>query len=232
MKKGNLTKNLITGTITASLIFASAAGITTLSADTAANTTTGTSTTQKVKFDKGQRGPGLRQDVLEALQKEGVLTAEQLKTITERMEAAGKEDMTKKLSEQLAALVEKGTITSEQSTKITAFIEAKNAERQAEMDKIKAMTEAERQAYMDKQKAERDAEREKIAAMTDAEKKAYFEAKKSEHKDMLTEMVEAGIITQTQADALKEVMPMGKGGMEKGKMRPDSQKTDTNTTVQ
>ncbi|MCR4430956.1 MAG: hypothetical protein NUV45_08070 [Tepidanaerobacteraceae bacterium] len=79
------------------------------------------------------------------------------------------------------SLVEQGIITQETADKMTAYMEEKAAERKAEMDKMKDMTEEERKAYLEEKKASRT------------------EGK----KDFLTEMVQAGILTQEQADAIK-----------------------------
>jgi len=47
----------------------------------------------------------------------------------------------------------------------------------------------------------------KVAAMTDTEKKAYFESKKTETKtSLLDQLVSKGILTQTQADAIKATL--------------------------
>lgn len=83
---------------------------------------------------------------------------------------------------QLDALVTAGTIT------------------QTTADKI--------QTYLDEQKTIRKTEMEKIKAMTADERKAYFENNKpnvAEKKDMLITLVEKGVITQTEADAIKAV---------------------------
>ena len=43
--------------------------------------------------------------------------------------------------------------------------------------------------------------------MTDAEKTAYLAANKASRPGIFTELVTAGILTQTQADALQAAMP-------------------------
>ncbi|EGW39375.1 hypothetical protein [Desulfosporosinus sp. OT] len=82
-----------------------------------------------------------------------------------------------------ASLVKEGIITQEVADKITSYMEDKNAERKAEMEKIKAMSEDERKAYFESQKASTT---EKI------EKKA----------DWLSEMLASGILTQEQVDSI------------------------------
>lgn len=83
---------------------------------------------------------------------------------------------------QLDALVTAGTITQTTADKIQTYLNAQDVTRKAEMEKVKAMTEDER--------------------------KAYFESNKpnvAERKDMLSTLVEKGVITQTEADAIKAV---------------------------
>jgi polyhydroxyalkanoate synthesis regulator phasin len=88
------------------------------------------------------------------------------------------------LKTKLDSLVKSGTITQDQKNKIIAYMEKKDQERKAEMDKIKNMTEAER--------------------------KAYFEQNKDKHKtDIFADLVAQNIINQTQADAIKKLMPAG-----------------------
>lgn len=87
---------------------------------------------------------------------------------------------------KLDAFVKDGTITQAQENKIVEFMNKKDEARKAEMEKVKAMTEEER--------------------------KAYFEAKKTEERpNLFKELVDAGILNQTQADAAKKVLPQHKG---------------------
>jgi Tfp pilus assembly protein PilP len=83
-------------------------------------------------------------------------------------------------SVQLKELVAAGTITQSSADKIQTYIAEQQTAAKAEMDKVKSMTEAER--------------------------KAYFESKKSDitqKHDLLSTLVEKGIITQTEADTIK-----------------------------
>ncbi|AWI04452.1 hypothetical protein [Clostridium drakei] len=90
-----------------------------------------------------------------------------------------------KMKTQLDTLVTAGTITQDEETKIVNYFTEKQTERQAEMDKVKNMTETER--------------------------KAYFESEKTTEKtDMFSELVTAGIISQDKADAIKAAMPAPK----------------------
>lgn len=77
----------------------------------------------------------------------------------------------------LAEMVKDGTLTQSEMDKITAFKKEKQESMRAEMDKVKNMTAEER--------------------------KNYLSTKKTEHQDVLTELVDKGIITQTKADLIK-----------------------------
>jgi hypothetical protein len=80
---------------------------------------------------------------------------------------------------QLDALVTAGTITQTTADKIQVYLDAEQATMKAEMEKVRAMTIDERKAYFDSNKA---------AA--------------PKNIDMLSTLVEKGVITQTEADAI------------------------------
>lgn len=93
---------------------------------------------------------------------------------------------TNKIKSVLDNLVKSSTITGEQENKILDYINQKQTERKADMDKVKNMTKEER--------------------------KAYFENNKKEKPDFLADVVKEGIITQEQANSIKEAMPAPKDG--------------------
>lgn len=94
-------------------------------------------------------------------------------------------------SAQLDSLVKSGTITQQQKDKIISYMEKKKAERKAEFEKVKSMSETER--------------------------KDYFEKMKSQPKpDMFRELVDQKVLTQSQADAVKSQLPHHKGDMGRG----------------
>ncbi|MDI3481237.1 MAG: hypothetical protein PWQ97_892 [Tepidanaerobacteraceae bacterium] len=97
------------------------------------------------------------------------------------MEPGGKAEVKDNMEDILKTLVEQGIITQETADKMTAYMEEKASERKAEMEKLKDMTEDERKAYFEQKKA----------SGTDGK------------KDFMSEMVEAGILTQEQADSIK-----------------------------
>ncbi|MGE5396580.1 MAG: hypothetical protein ACM3MK_03465 [Chitinophagales bacterium] len=84
-------------------------------------------------------------------------------------------------AEYLSQLVEKNLITQEQADKWTAFNKQKEEAMKTEMEKIKNMTDEERQAYM--------------------------ESNSKEPQAPLSDVVAAGIITQDEADKILKEMP-------------------------
>lgn len=144
---------------------------------------------ERVPF-KGQRQErktnfgGFFQDRLAKMVEDGKITQEQADNLKNKLPEMGGKFKGKgpKPMVNLDKLVEDGTLTQDQA------------------DQIKA--------HMDQQRAERNAEREKVQAMTDEERAAYFEARKAEPRpDFLAELVEAGVISQEQADELKALRP-------------------------
>jgi hypothetical protein len=116
----------------------------------------------------------------------------------------------------LAALVKDGVITSAESTTIQTKIDALAASRKAEMDKVKAMTQTDRDAYF---KANQTAKTGKTDFLTtlvneniisreeaDAIRTAMQAQRQQEQQTRLTEglsgLVTAGTITQYQSDTI------------------------------
>jgi hypothetical protein len=93
------------------------------------------------------------------------------------------------LKTKISTLVTKNTITKDQADKITAAINTSDAT----------------------EKAARDAEKTKTDAMTDAQRKTYMESKIPDKVDPLKALVTNGTITQSQADAVNALLPVGPG---------------------
>lgn len=131
-------------------------------------------------------------------------------TNTTRKEARmNKENKSDMMKTELDKLVTAGTITEAQKTAILDKVSQQQSERQAEMDKVKSMTEAERQTY--------------------------FESKKTTEKtDLLSSLVTDGTLTQAQADTIKSALPQGHGGKGNkrgGGMSSEKIKTQLDTLV-
>ncbi len=126
-----------------------------------------------------------RTDLLTQLVSDGTIAQEQADTIRTALQTKMETQRQAQLKTQYTNLVTKGIITSEQSTAIQTKLEAEKAARQAEMEKMKTMTETERKAYM--------------------------EANQANRTDTLKELVTDGTLTQTQADQVAKSMP-GPGG--------------------
>jgi hypothetical protein len=132
-------------------------------------------------------------DPFSELVSQEIITQTQADSIKEAMPKYDKEEKGEKgykgerrsfgLNEtKLASLVTNGTIDQEAADKITAYVKSLETEREAEKTKVDAMTEEEKQEY--------------------------FSSKKGEERvDLFTDLVDKGIITQTQADAIKAAMP-------------------------
>jgi competence protein ComGC len=100
------------------------------------------------------------------------------------------------LKTKLDTLVTAGTITQDQENKILEYVNQKNAEIQAEMEKVKNMT-----------KEERD---------------AYFKDKAKVKSDLFSELVSKEIITQAQADQIsKNVSDKAKSSVKAPEPRGD-----------
>ncbi len=105
----------------------------------------------------------------------------------------------------LNKLVTAGTITADEETKIINYIKQKDTERQAEMDKVKTMTETERQAY--------------------------FAQKGNNRPDLIKELVDASIISQAKADAIKAALPAPNHDGARGDKGPKGAPTTSTQTT-
>lgn len=99
-------------------------------------------------------------------------------------------EMKAQLSTQLKTLVDKGTITQVQADKVVAYMEKMQQNRSADFDKIKNMTEAERQSYM--------------------------KQNRNKCQDPLAQLVTDKVLSQNQADAIAQLLPMHMGKGMKG----------------
>ncbi|NMM63347.1 hypothetical protein HBE96_11795 [Clostridium sp. P21] len=129
--------------------------------------------------------PKQKTDLFAELVSANIITqtqADAIKAALPQKEAKHNENESKQgLKAQLDKLVTAGTITADEETKIIDFEKQKATERKAEMEKVKGMTADQR--------------------------KAYFAANPKQKTDLFTELVNANIITQAQADAIKATLP-------------------------
>ena len=95
------------------------------------------------------------------------------------------EKMGERITVKLSELVGQGTITQDQSDKLLAFFKEKHAQRQAEFEKMKGMTEDERKAYLDQKHhishSDRLAELAAAGDLTDEQAKLVADALRPEH---------------------------------------------------
>jgi len=129
----------------------------------------------------------VKTDFLTTLVNENIISSDTADAIREAQQAQREEAMQNRLTEGLTTLVNDKTITSEQSDAILAALKEEQTARQAEMEKVKAMTDEERQTY--------------------------FQDNKPAHDNCLADLVTAGTITQDQADAVQKAIggPRGEG---------------------
>ncbi|HPF19836.1 MAG TPA: hypothetical protein PLC88_00690 [Syntrophomonas sp.] len=128
----------------------------------------------------------VKKDLLTMLVDEKIISSDTADAIRNNQQAQRQEEMQRRTTDQLSALVADGTITSAQSDAILAAIQAEQAERQSEMEKVKAMTAEERQAY--------------------------FQANQPTRGNDLAVLVSAGALTQEQADAVQKALGGPRGG--------------------
>lgn len=127
--------------------------------------------------DKATTPPAPKADMFSRMVTSGILTQEQVDSIKAKNEAQRLATHQAEQTTHLKALVASNIISDAQVEKILAYEVTQDAERKAEMTKEQAMT-----------KDERD---------------AYHKTAKATPKAPMAGLVEAGIITQAQADSIK-----------------------------
>lgn len=147
---------------------------------------------QYLQNNKGTNKKNQRPNALAELVKAGTITQNQADAIQKIMPVHkrdgkwnGLKNNAENMKTKLDTIVKSGAITQDQENKIVNYFNTKKDERKTEMDKVKNMTEAERQKY--------------------------FGSKMSQNKDgkrpdPFAELVKAGTITQDQANTIKNAL--------------------------
>lgn len=122
---------------------------------------------------------------------EGIITTEQAQAIQDFLREESRQVAETQLKTKLAELVTAGTINQTQADAVIAYQQAR-AEQRQEMSA--------------EDKAARQAEVEKLKAMTAEERKAYMEQNKPEKPQPFKELIDNGTLNQEQADAIAKIM--------------------------
>lgn len=154
-----------------------------------------------------QRAP---QGFLDQAVADQIITQEQAQAIDDALRQQQQESRETALQDRLAEFVTKGVISQSQADAVKAALQSQQQERQAEMDKVRDMTPAERQNYMQQNRPQK--------------------------QQPLQELVQNGTLTQEQANQICPApQGQGQGNAFKGKAMgrgcqncPDRQATATN----
>lgn len=127
-------------------------------------------------------GPGM--DILNKAVTAGILTQDQVNAIKEAMQQQMNQQMQERNQAWVDGLIAANIISSDEGKAVIKHMSAMHDQRRAEMAKVQAMTEAERQAYFEKNK----------------------DQKKDRKMDQCVSLVEAGLLTKEQADRINTFM--------------------------
>lgn len=164
-----------------------------------------------------------RVNFFEALVTEGIITQQEAEALKEYMSAHGEGFMGGDRAfgfggMNLDTLIEKGIIDDATAAKMKEYMSNKAEEMRASKESRSEEMRGEIENRSDEMKALKD----EIKNMTDEERKEFFESNKEsfakvappegirnmeEPIDIISEMVSEGIITEAQAEAIKELMP-------------------------
>lgn len=142
---------------------------------------------------------GEKINIIDQMVEENIITKDEAEKIEENLQ-----NRKEILSEKLDELVEDSTLSKDKVDKIKAYIEERAAERKAEFEEIKDMSKEEREEYFEKRKTERKEELAKVKKMTKEDKKAYLKEKKGQKSNLISQLIEEGIITTDEAEKIQE----------------------------
>lgn len=191
MKQNYVRKLLIVGTVSGSLLLSM--GSMALANTATPKTTPRIQASKQMKDFSGKffqktsfrmhenRSGGYLTDVLDAVLKDGTITPSQKDAILNKAKQLRKEKMTERFNEQLKPLLDAKVITPDQAAK---FIE-----------------------YAEKQKEEHQKLFESTKDMSKEQKQEFFKKMHTERKDILTQMIEDGVLTEAQAAEIRKTMP-------------------------
>lgn len=142
-----------------------------------------------------------RVDLLAQLVADSTITQEQADAIQAATRAKFQEQRQAALTGALTGLVEKGVINEQQSTAIAGQLKQFQTARQAQMQARQGINAEDRQS-----------QRETMQSMTAVQRQAYREANKPEMVNPLADLVNAGTLTQAQADQVIKAISIMHGG--------------------
>ena len=128
--------------------------------------------------------PEVRQDLFTQLVENKIISQEQADAIRTAIREAAIAKQQQDMQDSLKAIVEKGAITQKQADQVISQFDETRKSHEALFEKTKDMTPEERREYINDNK---------------------------EMLNPLDQLVTDGVITQEQADAIREVLPRGKG---------------------
>ena len=158
-----------------------------------------TDTEREAYFKANKTTDTEKTDLLTTLVNDSIISSDTATAIRTAMQEQRQTEQKTRVTEKLAALVTAGTITQDQSDAILTAWQTAQTARQAEMDKVKAMT--------------------------DTEREAYFKANTTEKDSFLADLVTAGTITQTEADAVQTAIGGSRGNDKGDKVQSESGQT-------
>lgn len=184
---------------------------------------------------KGKSGKLLKKSVND-LVKEGVLTKEKADNVLSYVKKNKDKDKDKDnkeghhklfesmVNEKIITQVEADAIREKKYENIMILKKEKITKSLKGLVKDNKITQEQADKFMEKFEKKSNERRElhkKLRGMTKEKKKEYLDQNKLKGKSVIEEMVEEKIITENQAEAIKEAMPKAKHHKEKGKCKKE-----------
>ncbi|MBK5252076.1 MAG: hypothetical protein JJE29_05525 [Peptostreptococcaceae bacterium] len=218
--KATRTKKNMSIVLAASMLLAM--GVTAFATETV-ETDTARVENQRGFFRGNMKAPGVRlaigQNILEDLVENGSISEGELEAIENFLEEQRNLSSEDRVHPEegegpLDYLVEEKVITQDTADDILAGIEVLRDDRRTEFIESVIdegiLTEAEMAEvtdFMDDFRVEREEMREELSEMTRDERRDYFEENKNDFEGPIESMVDEGMISEDQADAIRNLMP-------------------------